>query len=246
MIGVNFFYDVSKQPAVQVPTFRPYAHYPISETALPGVHCWWEGCCYLPAAERSQQLEKLASAAAAADWHSCLQPISVLQQAGGEFAAWMITSSYLLFFNDWLGRLPVYHYQHAHGFFIGRSLQALFSRHTRQPDRLGLAQYVWAGYSIGQRTIFQQVQPVAPGACMVWHLPSGRLVFQQSMQLAIAQGSAKPIAEHARQLHELFVAACQKMTATGVSHWHLSLSGGQDSLSGRRLTLLPIATMPNG
>jgi asparagine synthase (glutamine-hydrolysing) len=152
-----------------------------------------------------------------------------MQEAGGEFACWLLAGEYLLFFNDWLGRLPVYRYHYQQQLFIGRSLQVLFQQVPKRPDPLGLAQYLWAGYSIGQRTIFQHVAPVAPGSTLLWHLPTGSLVQQQAAVLPMDQYNDGPKEAHAARLHELFLAACRRLQTTGPNNWHLSLSGGQDS-----------------
>lgn len=230
MIGVNFFHDSSLAPGAREPVcFRPYDQYPIEHHDLGEAQLWWEGYCYLSAPQRQTCLQQIAAAATRAEWTACQPPIAQLQAAGGEFACWVLVGEHLLFFNDWLGRLPVYRYQHQQHLFVGRSLHVLFQQVPKSPDPLGLAQYLWAGYSIGQRTIFQQVAPVAPGSTELWHLPSGSLVQQQSAVLPMDQYDSRPKEAHAARLHELFLASCRRLQTTGPAHWHLSLSGGQDS-----------------
>ncbi len=230
MIGVNFFHDSSSAQGAKAPgCFRPYEQYPIEHLAFEEAQLWWEGRCSLSTHQRHEYLRQIAAAATRADWLACQPFIAQLQEAGGEFACWLLAGEHLLFFNDWLGRLPVYRYQHQQQLFIGRSLHVLFQQVPKCPDRLGLAQYLWAGYSIGQRTIFQHVAPVAPGSTLLWHLPSGSLVQQQSAVLQMDQYDGRPKEAHAARLHELFLASCRRLQTTGPNNWHLSLSGGQDS-----------------
>jgi len=203
-----------------------YSTYIFPQSASFTIH--WMGFSCQTNETRKQLLEKLAHTLALADANSLLSEMAALQQPCGEFACWIETPESVLFFNDQQGRLPVYACWQNGRLLMGRNLQALRQQVLLTPNPIGIAQTLWAGYALGSTTMFKELEVVPPGSIWLIDKQTG---LHQVLNQTVADFSPRntaPILIQAKELAEQFWSVCQQMAATH-SHWHVSLSGGQDA-----------------
>lgn len=155
--------------------------------------------------------------------------VRILQQQPGEFACWINTPNSLLFFNDQLGRLPVYACRQNGRLLMGRNLPELRKQVSLTPNPIGIAQTLWAGYGLSSTTMFNELEVVPPGSIGLIDKETGEYRVLKQSVADYSQRNAAPIQEQAKCLAEKFVSVCREMVANTDKHWHLSLSGGQDA-----------------
>jgi asparagine synthase (glutamine-hydrolysing) len=240
MIGTNIFlipnqnHDAAStdDPASLRIINKPYPDYPLRvwQTAE-GVTIFFEGYFGESPSHAAKALDRLASIPlypGNTDW---IKQVRCIQKAGGEFACWVLTNDYLLFFNDPLARLPVYRFFSRKMVFFGRSLSTLFDKQEKGPDRLGIAQTLWCGYSLGDRTLFEGVRRMKPGS--IWLVDRKCLtatnLSDQKLGSQSSAWSGKAIQEAAGGLRDVFIEGCKQLTKQHMGPVHVSLSGGLDS-----------------
>lgn len=146
----------------------------------------------------------------------------------GEFACWLETPDSLLFFNDQLGRLPVYSCRQNGRLLVGRNLSEFRNQVALTPNPIGIAQTLWAGYGLRSTTIFKELEVVPPGSIWFINQQTGRHEVLHQTIADYSPRNTAPMDTHAKALAELFLSICQQMLATH-ANWHLALSGGQDA-----------------
>ncbi len=145
MIGVNVL--VGKQhdettenavPDISVSIFKPYPQYPITDIQYGAVRILIEGYCYGHGCTGEYLANKFFDAYKNGSVNGLETVATSITALPGEFAIWVIDDGKIYFFNDALGRLPVYIIQNETTKFIGRSLSALFSQVPKVADEDGI------------------------------------------------------------------------------------------------------------
>lgn len=132
--------------------------------------------------------------------------------------------------NDALGRLPLYHYQGKEFHIVSREI-GFINRLVgiTAADPLGVAQYLTFGYPLGLRTLWSDVNRLAPGSLLKWRRGTAhaerRLLHGFDFNDTAMQITPQEAAE---ELVPLLESAC-KHRADPSGHNLLSLSGGLDS-----------------
>ncbi|MEO7310313.1 MAG: hypothetical protein ABIX01_07955 [Chitinophagaceae bacterium] len=147
----------------------------------------------------------------------------------GEWCLWIQKGSQLYIVNDPLARLPVYYYQTAAYFFAGRHLGLLAEAHLLEPDRLGVASFLWSGYYIGFRTPYQHVYRLPGGSLVELDLTTGDARVDFGAAFNFDARNTAHISEQAAQLAHLFRQACSRIADAWPGLINISQSGGQDS-----------------
>ncbi len=135
-------------------------------------------------------------------------------------------------FNDPLCRLPTYYATVDGDVVLSRELKFVreFGRRRDDPvhlDRLGAAQVMTFGYALGDRTLFEGVSTLGPGA--VAHVDDGIDVERRYRHRF--DGTTKgdrSVAANGAELASRFVTACENRDVDGAANV-ISLSGGLDS-----------------
>ena len=73
----------------------------------------------------------------------------------------------ILILNDVFGRLPLYYYSHKDEIIVSRYIKFIKNCKSKlNPDRMYLAQFLLLGYSLGTRTIIEQVHQLTSGSLL--------------------------------------------------------------------------------
>ncbi len=211
---------------------KPYANYPILDIQHGSCRIIVEGYIYhknytaeIIASEIGQTI-KSASSEVLPALRKLAEKFSRLP---GEFACWVITENHLFFFNEVLGRLPVYFLQSSRLVFIGRSLAGLFAASPRQPDEDGIFETLWCGYALGRHTLYKDVQRIPGGCFMTVDLVNFTLKEDQLSTIELDSRNENWSGKDAVELAQSFNDVCQQISTASPLPFHVSLSGGQDS-----------------
>jgi asparagine synthase (glutamine-hydrolysing) len=136
-------------------------------------------------------------------------------------------------FTDSLGRLPIYAHADEESLVVSREPGfAAAVRGGMEPDRLGVAQLVWLGYPIGERSLLKGVSALPTGALLRAQRAGAslRVDIRSLYELDLSPRQVGDRGPAAERLVAHFVEGCREISrhprfAPGV----LSLSGGQDS-----------------
>ena len=154
-----------------------------------------------------------------------------LLKTDGDFVVYIMhrASGDCLIFNDILGRLPVYYAQESANLFVARDLRFIINLlPTLVFDRIGIAQYLLIGYSLGERTFYENPHRVPP-ASLIRLSPAGiKIIPLYTFDLESKVPSNKSVDQNARELVSRFDEACKNRSLDGYTNV-LSLSGGLDS-----------------
>ncbi|MGM0717681.1 MAG: asparagine synthase-related protein [Halobacteriota archaeon] len=211
--------------------FLGYTHYPgypvvILETETYVIY--FEGYCY----EDEDVHDRLHSLVPALFDLTAKEVTRFVRETDGEFLIVGIDrqSGRVAVINDAFGRLPVYCDDHADGFVLSREPQFVIgNRESDEFDRMGLAQSLIFGYTLGNRTLWKDVERLAGGTHIVVN-GDGELERTRHYEFDFSEKrhANKSPAENARNLAALFTDACDRRTRLG-GQTLLSLSGGLDS-----------------
>lgn len=130
--------------------------------------------------------------------------------------------------NDVLGRLPVYSYADGKTVLVSRELGLLVDHADIGIDEMAVAQMLLFGYPLGQRTLYDPIEQLAPGS--VQTIADGEVTTTRLHQLRInsSEHGTDDVSANARTLAELLSTACRRrMDPNGQNI--VSLSGGLDS-----------------
>jgi len=144
------------------------ARYPIRAVEAPEVLVTLEGeWAGLSPADTDRALRGLARAAARGEAEG-RRRLEQLGASDGEFLlalvdkrdrSWTVQT-------DALGRVPLYAVAGGDAFRLSRSLAALAAETGAPVDPVGLAQTLFLGHALGERTLFRDVFRIPPGACV--------------------------------------------------------------------------------
>jgi asparagine synthase (glutamine-hydrolysing) len=137
-------------------------------------------------------------------------------------------------FNDVLGRLPLYVYRDSDVWLISREVKFIAASMPRlRYDRLGIAQALCFGYTLGDRTLVDGVRRIPAGTHLVIDLETleGRWLRTRALNFDHGAETIRVPAERAAgQLEERFVECCSWLRRSFADRPRvISLSGGFDS-----------------
>jgi asparagine synthase (glutamine-hydrolysing) len=210
-----------------------YPQYPVASFDLGDVVVHREGRLYGPPseAEALQRVARMLFESEAAEERIARW----LRDTDGEFVLVAVQRSTgrLAILNDLLGRLPLYCRRLPGGVLLSRELRVI----TRllpaiRFDPMGMAQFLLLGFPLGDRTLLDGVDRVAPATCV--RIDPQRREIRASrvdtLDLGQRTAPARNTGELAHELAQRFAAACQARAASGGEHV-VSLSGGADARS---------------
>lgn len=227
IMGEQAFFLVNEQ---QAPMAGPGSAVSEGPSAAQILGCHWQGRMYT-----SDFQQKIAGLQAYAQIENAIaltpsgtSSISALQLLPGEFACWIEAPESVLFFNDQLGRLPVYACRQNGRLLMGRNLPEFRKQVPLTPNPVGIAQTFWAGYALGSTSMYKELEVVPPGSIWLIEKESGKHTILNQTVAGYSPRNTAPMQVQAKALAEQFLSVCQQMAAIH-PHWHLSLSGGQDA-----------------
>ena len=135
--------------------------------------------------------------------------------------------------NDALGRLPLYYYKNNQTLIISRELRFiknLINDHSF--DRMAMAQYLLFGYSLGQRTLLENIYRFEPASIVQVMFNKHQIDIRNIYKFNVEEkkNNKSNYKENAEQLVKLFNKACKNRANISNGYINiLSLSGGLDS-----------------
>ncbi|UTF52564.1 asparagine synthase-related protein [Natronosalvus rutilus] len=218
-----------------------YPEYPIDSFERGRYRIRFEGKLYnVPNEKRREELERVApllfeDESADADTDDGFKSLlDWLLSVDGAFVLTVLDTATgeLALCNDVLGRLPTYFYADEESMVFSRELRYVLESVDVEFDRLGAAQCLLFGYSLGDRTLVENVRRLRPGSLVRVRTDT----VETSTQSVYTFSFDDPTHAHrsreqnATQLATRFVRACERRAG----HFDtdlISLSGGLDSRS---------------
>jgi asparagine synthase (glutamine-hydrolysing) len=217
--------------------YTGYEHYPVVVFDMESCHVVLEGHVYnREARDVADALRSIAKGVAAGrDVSSEVR--QWVTSTDGDFIVLILcrTQNSLVLFNDAMGRLPIYFNAGRDQLSISREVKFVAKLiPQRTSDRLGIAQTLFFGYTLGDRTLVNGVSRMELGSLMRVDLrtltPKVETVF--SLNFDEYRHAGKPVSKLAEEMKELFQEACRRFHVTFGDRLHVvSLSGGLDSRS---------------
>ncbi|MFP9058949.1 asparagine synthase-related protein [Natrialbaceae archaeon A-chndr2] len=138
----------------------------------------------------------------------------------------------LVLFNDVLGRLPTYYYADSDRVLFSRELRYLLESVPPEFDRLGAAQCLLFGYSLGTRTLIDGVERLRPGTLVRIRADplDLEIIDAHTFSFDDPKHTTRTRSQNARELATRFVSACDRRAGSFETDL-ISLSGGLDSRS---------------
>lgn len=210
-----------------------YPEYPIESFHEGHVVIHVEGCVYGSTREsRAAKLRELASFVFDPD-EDGTRVIEWLLGMDGEFVLFLLDtkSGDVVVLNDLFGRLPLYWYRTDDTLVVTRELRFAARLMERlRFNRMAIAQYLLIGYPVGERTLLDGVNRMAPAARIRigGRDPSIRVDRLHRPNYEVKRRASAGREGNASELVRLFCDACAARGVTEVQHV-LSLSGGFDS-----------------
>ena len=166
---------------------------------------------------------------------------SYVESTDGDFLVVGVTSGgdRCIVFSDALGRLPVYVHEGSAGLVVAREAKFVASiRGAWAFDPLGLAQHLWLGYPLGERTLYEGIER-GPAGLFVDARATGATGATIETRRATTyayrcdrQTDTRDIATSAADIASRFAAATlARARAAGEAAVVVSASGGNDSRS---------------
>ncbi|WP_224338536.1 asparagine synthase-related protein [Haloprofundus halobius] len=134
---------------------------------------------------------------------------------------------------DVLARLPTYYATIGDTVVVSRELKFVRSvaRELNEPtnlDRIGAAQMLLFGYTLGTRTLYSDVERISPGSMLTVDDRGASTRRVHEYDFDSYDYADRSIEENAEALAELFIEACERRGRIADQHI-ISLSGGLDS-----------------
>lgn len=158
---------------------------------------------------------------------------SWLLEADGEFIVLIYhkLTGVACLLTDALGRLPLYYARDEQSIVISRKLDFVVVAHERNTfNRMGIAQYLMFGYSLGDKTLVQGVYALDPGSAITIDPRSSQIEIQRVHTFCFSEKlhSGKSLETNATELVDLLAKACLSRVSSRSCNV-ISLSGGLDS-----------------
>lgn len=215
-----------------------YPGYPIEFFRDEDTSIYLEGKIYNKGSERYHtELKQIAQKI----FSGSVDPKRVLEdwvcQTEGEYVVVIIHPFYkdILVFTDPQGRLPLYYYKSDSNFILSRESKFVENlQNNPQFDRVGCAQFLMFCYTLGKRTLMQDVNRVVDGTMFRTRLQGNNVRTEVSSLFTFnfddKDTSGKSMDEFAIDLAGIFTDVCREIGShPAVSQNVLSLSGGRDS-----------------
>ncbi|MCU4754482.1 asparagine synthase-related protein [Halobacteria archaeon AArc-curdl1] len=226
--------------------YTGYPSYPIKRIETEGYLICFEGKLYdVPEESLADELQSIASVLFEDDRGTTEIRNSSVDGSLEIFREWLLDvdgsflcaifekeSGELVLFNDVLGRLPTYYYADSERILFSRELRYLLESVPPEFDRLGAAQCLLFGYSLGTRTLIDGVERLRPGTLI--------RIGADPLELEIIDAhifsfddpkhTTRSRSQNARELATRFVSACDRRAGSFETDL-ISLSGGLDSRS---------------
>ena len=212
-----------------------YPDYPIKVIETGDILILIEGRVYnKSAAELEKELVELAGELSAGDEGPPGGLQDWLVGADGDFLVfvWNRKREELHIFNDVLGRLPVYYAQINGLAVVSRRVKFCVSiLGASSGDRMGLAETILFGFPLGRRTLIDGISRLLPSTLISISasLPRIRLSPIYTFNFDCKTNADKSYNCMAREIEELFLAACRNRAGSKGSPVIVALSGGLDS-----------------
>jgi asparagine synthase (glutamine-hydrolysing) len=137
----------------------------------------------------------------------------------------------IIILNDALGRLPVYLFRGSHFCVISREIRFIvnYLGHVGY-DMMGIAEFLLFGYTLGRRTLFENVERLQPATLLRFNGTSLHYSIERLhiFNFDSKQNSTRTVDENAAELVALFRESCRRR-ADKKGRNFVSLSGGLDS-----------------
>lgn len=135
--------------------------------------------------------------------------------------------------NDALGLLPLYYWQDNKGLQVSREIRFITSlRNEMTFDRLGMGQYMLFRYTLGERTLFQNIRRLRPAAMVRVDFLRQEVRLDEILRFNFDEKHYRDrtVEENAEELTKIFDHACMKRASIRKDYKNiLFLSGGLDS-----------------
>lgn len=216
-------------------TCTAYESYPILSFETVEFQIFLEGCIY----SESNDTVRTSLTVLAEDLvkgHDAIASERVrswLLEADGEFIVLIYhkLTGVVYLLTDALGRLPLYYSRDEQSIVISRHLDFVVAVHERKKfNRLGIAQYLMFGYSLGDKTLVHGVYALDPSSAVTIDPRSSYIEIQRLHAFCFSEKlhSEKSVETNATELVHLLSKACLSR-ASSRSCNVISLSGGLDS-----------------
>ncbi|MCZ6702658.1 MAG: hypothetical protein O6940_06410 [Ignavibacteria bacterium] len=156
-----------------------------------------------------------------------------LHNADGEFIVVIqnLANKQIAIFNDSLGRLALYSYQNDYNLVITREISFILNLSLPiQIDSMGIAQFLFFGYPLHTRTLYEQIKRVQPGTLFIVDVENNYIktmnVHKYNLDNKIDE--LPDMETILNNMEDLFLTASKNRCAEGFENI-LSLSGGLDS-----------------
>lgn len=218
--------------------FTGYDEYPVSTFQRGDCFILLEGWVYNKNLRQIQnELSELAALLATGK-NVASQVRSWILDADGDYIVLILdrARNQLFFFNDALGRLPLYYHQGNGLFLLSREVKFITAMMPDyEYDRFGIAETLLLGYTLGYSTLIRNVHRLDAGVLVSVDLQSRDLEINRTYQFdfdALLDKPPRSVKEHAKSLADRFLHACENLKASFPEYAHVvSLSGGFDSRS---------------
>lgn len=156
-----------------------------------------------------------------------------LNNADGEFIVVIqnLANKRIALFNDSLGRLALYSYQNDYSLVITREISFILNLSLPiQVDSLGIAQFLFFGYPLHTRTLYEQIKRVQPGTLFIVDTERDyiKTINVHKYNLDNKFDELPEMETILNNMEELFLTASKNRCEEGFENI-LSLSGGLDS-----------------
>lgn len=139
----------------------------------------------------------------------------------------------IILLNDALGHLPLYYHKTNNRIIISREARFVTNlMEDKRADNLAIAQYLLFGFSLGERTLLEDIFRLKPSSLVRIDLSRAQIEIDQTRQFNfdLKKYSDRNVKENANNLYALFNEACIKRRPQEEGYKNvLSLSGGLDS-----------------
>ena len=156
-----------------------------------------------------------------------------LLNTDGDFIVFILSkrSNEIAIFNDALGRLPLYYYKSRDILLVSRELRFITNiLNDYKFDKMAIAQYLLFGYSLGKRTLLENIYRLKPATLIIANTKESKLkidiIYQYNFE--IKKYFDRNTERNASNLVSLFSKACKNRVNPNNKNI-LSLSGGLDS-----------------
>lgn len=152
----------------------------------------------------------------------------------GEFWIQGVSNDLYFSINDTLSRLPIYSCMEKDRVVLSRGIAYIAALNSHVSfDKLGVAQFLWSGYPIGERTLFKNIKRLTGNSLITIKLTGKSLTINEYTPICLnfdeKDNNLYSSKYYATALAEKFTESCKNISHAPLGVINLSLSGGQDS-----------------